>query len=135
MRLLKFAGLLYTGILLVLLLFPPWTDQFSLIRGYDPASSPLGHHWRFRLPYHWGYNQHYCLDASGNDYKCGGDSVWVRNSRAVVDFRMLKYESAVGLILSAFVALFFDLVNRLIAGTKVWRKKLVSRFARSDMRP
>lgn len=138
MSLIKFAALLYTGMLLVLFLFPPWTDQF-FFSGYDPAFRPLGHHWRFSLPYHWGYIRHYCYDANGNDLNCGGVSVWEPNRRAFVDFRMMKYESAIGLIFSAFVALFLDLVYGVIAGTELWRRKLFSRFVRrfvrSDIRP
>jgi hypothetical protein len=98
---------LYTGFLLLLLLFPPWSerDQFDP-PWIDPVFSSLGHHWRFSPPFHWGYIEPYsCVDSTGREATCRGMSVWEPNEAAFVDFAALKYEAVVGLVASAFLVL------------------------------
>jgi hypothetical protein len=90
MRTIKVVGALYTGILLALLLFPPWSEEYYPIEA-DPLYSSLGHHWRFSFPYHWGYQEDYCTDVNGRMVGCNGRSVWVANDHAVVNYRMLHY--------------------------------------------
>jgi len=128
MKLIRFACTLYTGFMVLLLLFPPWSNQGKLFANQlDPAYSSLGNHWRFRLPYYWGYQEHYCTDSNA---QCGGESVWVPNRRAIVDSRMLKYEAVLGFFSSLFIALIVDWIGRHVFGATSRFKALVSHVAR-----
>jgi hypothetical protein len=73
--------------------------------------SSLGHHWRFSFPYYWGYQEDNCTDRVG----CNGKSVWMPNDHAVIDYRMLRYEAAVGFIGCAFIGLIIDLTHKPVA--------------------
>jgi hypothetical protein len=130
MKVLRFAATLYTAILLALLLFPPWSgrpvDRHSSYP--DPAFSSLGHHWRFTLPYHWGYQEDYCTDSYGRSFGCDGKSVWEADRYAVVDFRMLEYESILGFAFSVFLALIFDPMRAVLARPALKFKDFVSRI-------
>lgn len=116
MKILKSTCTLYAGFLLLLLLFPPWSDcDRSDPTWLDPVFSSLGHHWRFSPPYYWGYVEPYsCIDSTGREARCGGVSVWEENEAAVVDFPMLKYEAFLGLIATIFFVLIVDWVGRCI---------------------
>jgi hypothetical protein len=131
MKELRFAATLYAAILLVLLLFPPWSEwpverRFSYLS--DAAHSSLGHHWRFSLPSHWGYQEDDCADGNGHLIGCNGKSVWEVDSRAVVDFRMLQYESILGLIFSALLALIIDPMRKVLARPALFFRGLVSKI-------
>src|SRR5208337_5102237 len=131
MKLVRFASTLYSGILLALFLFPPWMEQTpypALQRHWmqlDPAVSSLGHHWRFRPPYYWGYKTHDCTDSNGINMECG-ESVWVPNPRAAVDHRMFEYEAIVGLVLTIFTTLLVDAVGRNFPGANSSIRSLAS---------
>jgi len=129
MKVIRFAATLYAAILLALLLFPPWSEQPVDRRSSypDPAFSSLGHHWRFALPYHWGYHEDYCTDSDGRSLGCNGKSVWEADRYAVVDFRMLEYESILGLTFSVFMALIIDPIRTVLARPALRLKDLVSR--------
>src|ERR1035437_304199 len=116
MKIVKSAFTLYTGFLLLLLLFPPWSEHDRFDPTWlDPVFSSLGHHWRFSPPYYWGYVEPYpCIDSTGLEARCGGVSVWTQNEAATVDYLMLKYEAFLGLIASAFFFLIVDWVGRYI---------------------
>src|SRR5271170_1386209 len=129
MRVARFACTLFTGFLLLLLLFPPWSRR-PHPEEIDPISLSLGHHWRFRLPYYWGYREQYCADSNGHERVCGGESVWVPDRQAIVDFRMLEYEAALGLVSSIFIALMVDWITRHLLGATSRFRALVSSFAR-----
>jgi hypothetical protein len=131
MKVLRFAATLYAAILLALLLLPPWSEQpvdRRFLYQLDPVSSSLGHHWRFTLPYHWGYQEDYCTDSYGRSIGCNGKSVWEVDRYAVVDFRMLEYESILGLVFSIFVALIFDPMRSVLARPASRLKDFVSRI-------
>ena len=109
MKTLKFAATLYAGILLILLLFPPWSEGYYQVRGADSLYSSLGHHWRLSFPYYWGYQEDECTDRVGRTIGCNGRSIWMPNEHAVIDYRMLRYEAALGLIVTIFLVLIVDL--------------------------
>lgn len=116
MRLLRLGSTVYVGLLLLLFLFPPWTIVPPLYpqryatryRQFDPLYRSLGHHWRFRLPYHWGWQTNYC-----GSQECGGESVWEPNQEAVVDYRLMEYESMLALIVTIFAMLILDPIGKL----------------------
>jgi hypothetical protein len=110
MKRIKVAGTLYAGILLVLLLFPPWSDGYYPT-GPDPLYSSIGHHWRFSFPYHWGYQEDICTDSVGRTIGCNGKSVWMPNENAVINYRMLLYEAVLALVGSLFLTLIVDLMG------------------------
>ena len=110
MRTTKITGTLYAGILLILFLFPPWTDGYRGTRR-DALYSSIGHHWRFSFPDHWGYQEDICTDSVGRTVGCNGKSVWVPDDQAVVNYRMLQYEAALGFVGSLFLTLIVDLMR------------------------
>ncbi len=107
----RITGIIYAGILLALLLFPPWSDGTRQYEGADPLLSSLGHHWRFSFPYYWGYQEDYCTDGVGRMIGCNGKSVWIPNENAVLSYRMLLYEAALGLVACLFLTLTVDLMG------------------------
>ena len=131
MKVIRFAATLFAAILLVLMLFPPWSEHPLYRRlpyQLDPVSSSLGHHWRFTLPYHWGWREDTCMTSNGDFVGCNGKSVWEPNRYAVVDLRMLEYESILALLFSVFVALIIDPVKRTLTRPTSALKDLISKF-------
>lgn len=110
MKTIKVAGTLYAGILLALLLFPPWSDGYYP-KGPDPLYSSMGHHWRFSFPYYWGYQEDICTDSDGRSVGCNGKSIWMPDENAVIDYRMLRYEAALGFVGTLFLTLIVDLMS------------------------
>ena len=138
MKIARSTFTLYSGLLLLLLLFPPWSERDRLDPAWqDSVFSSLGHHWRFSPPYHWGYVEPYpceaqysdlppgakIVDSNRHEAKCGGVSVWERNEAAVVDYRALKYEAVVGFVACTFLVLIVDWFKRSIP-------LVISRFKR-----
>ena len=111
MKTIRITGMVYAGILLVLILFPPWSYGNRQYEGADPLFSSLGHHWRFSFPYYWGYQEDSCTDSVGRTIGCNGKSVWMPNQYAVIDYRMLLYEAALGLVGSLFLTMVVDLIG------------------------
>ena len=132
MKTLRFTCTLYTGLMLVLLLFPPWSEYDRFNPAWlDPAFSSLGHNWRFRPPSHWGYVQPYhCTDSAGRDAVCGGESVWEPNEDAVIDYPMLKYEAVLGLVASTFFALIANWIGKCLPNSFLFFKDSVFRMGR-----
>jgi hypothetical protein len=149
MKILKSTCILYTGFLLLLLLFPPWSERDRFDPTWlDPVFSSLGHHWRFSPPYHWGYIEprpceaQYSdvpqgakvLDSDGRPARCGGVSVWEENEAATVDYRMLRYEAFLGLVVSVFFVLIVDWGRKCIPAAISRLKSLTIRAGRREFK-
>lgn len=113
MRTLKLSIALYAIVALVLLLRPPWADDFRGARFWhqiEANPNSLGHHSVFSLPYYWGWQRN-CVTPDGpSDSPC---SVWEPDDLAIVDLGALGYELTIGLagsiLASVLVVVIFDL--------------------------
>ncbi len=116
MKTARWCGIFCLSFFLWLLLFPPWMELSGRfiennIGGLFHPYTGLGHHWRFSVPLHWQWR------ASARQ------SFLVPNLAARIDYRLMLYEAAIGLV--AFALLFLLLpslevpIRRIAACTKV----------------
>ena len=131
MKAFRIFGILSLSFCLWILLFPPWASvEFALIQAPDSTSfHRLGHHWRFTAPMYWRW------DSSVRT------SSYVPNVGARIDYRLMAYEIAIGLVAVALWVLIMEassgLIRKLIVGIKVefllLRKRLPTlRFSAKD---
>jgi hypothetical protein len=122
MKTARWYGILYLAFLLWLLLFPPWmelrealpTDGIEAERTIPAVYHSLGHHWRFSVLLHQAY-------AWSQDTHAWGSFV-VPNLKARIDYQLMFYEAAIGLVA---LSLLYLLLPALEMPTRIgnWRNR------------
>lgn len=102
MRALRGLAIMYLSFELWLMLFPPWIDSNWAQQIYPDSAVThrLGHHWRFSAPLHWAW-----LEETRKSF-LEPDLV------ARIDYRLMLYESVLGLAVSMFIVIVLDMLNR-----------------------
>lgn len=110
MKVIRWCGALYLIFLLWLLLFPPWVHlPYGQVNPDSAVIGRLGHHWRFTVPLDWAWDEHV-------------GSVLKPDIRAIIDYRLTRYEAVIGLVAASLLVLLFPMLEALIRSTVSYSK-------------
>ena len=104
--------ILYLVFVLWLLLFPPWIASSRATYFYPDSAlkGRLGHHWRFSDPEVWGWSV------------ATRQSFLTTDPSAKIDYRLMLYEAAIGLIASLLAMLLWQAAEGVIQQVMVYAK-------------